>query len=285
MVIDNVEGKYKSLQDLGFCENVSSFVRCYYKNKEIEIDIVPVNNKIKDATISSKDMMITDKYGNVLIDLRKLSYDNILINYVNDNDLIISDYSLIKPQFTFKRIYNSINHYVYDERENKLILKEQIYQSNNNKLLNFEIINDDIDNYLVETLENFKKCSRIYSVSKKEFITPTFTNLEIVENTNQRLLKYTDTVKSSLIINNISYKSNIIGFITIDGKFYNGVYDEITNKEIECDLNSKPNFEEYYSLRKMIQGKLNEKVVKESNKQTTKDFIIKKLENKAKRNF
>ena len=35
----------------------------------------------------------------------------------------------------------------------------------------------------------------------------------------------------------------------------------------------------------MIQGKLNEKVVKESNKQITKDFIIKKLENKAKKTY
>ena len=285
MVINNVKEKYKSLQDLGFCENISSFVLCYYKNKEQEIDIVPVNNKIKDATISSKDMMITDKYGNLLIDFKKLNYDNILINYVNNNDLIITNYSLIKPQFIFKRIYNSINHYVYDENENKLILKEQIYQSHNNKLLNFEMINDDIDNYLIETLENFEKKARIYSVSEKKYITPEFNNLEIVENTNQKLLKYTDKIKSSLIINDISYSSNIIGFITIDGKFYNGVYDELSNKEIEYELNSKPNFEEYNELKEMIQDKLNEKVVKESNKKTTKDFIIKKLENKAKRNF
>ena len=76
--------------------------------------------------------------------------------------------------------------------------------------------------------------------------------------------------------------TKIIGFITIDGKFYNGVYDELSNKEIECELNSKPNFEEYYELRNMIQGKLNEKVIKEANKNTTRDFIIKKLENKAK---
>ena len=285
MVINNVKEKYKSLQDLGFCENISSFVLCYYQNKEQEIDIVPVNNKIKDATISSKDMMITDKYGNLLIDFKKLNYDNILINYVNDNDLIISNYSLIKPQFIFKRIYNSINHYVYDENENKLILKEQIYQSHNNKLLSFEMINDDIDNYLIETLENFEKKARIYSVSEKKYITPEFNNLEIVENTNQKLLKYTDKIKSSLIINDISYSSNIIGFITVNGKFYNGVYDELLNKEIEYELNSKPNFEEYNELKKMIQDKLNEKVVKESNKKTTKDFIIKKLENKAKRNF
>ena len=286
MVIKNVNEKYNSLMELGLCENASSFVFCYFKDeKNDEIDIVPIYNDIKNANMSSNNMMITDKFGNLLLDLKDFNYDNVLINYVNGNDLIVSNYTLIKPQYVYKKVYNSINHYVYNDIEKNIVLKERFFINNDNRLINFEMLNDKKDVFLIETIDNFHRKARLYSVSKRKYITPDFTKIEYVENTNYELLKYTDNVESNLLINDISFNSNIIGFITIDGIFYNGVYDEITNKEIECELNSKPNFEEYYNLKKMIQGKLDEKVIKESNKQMTKNFIIKKLENKAKRNF
>ena len=283
MVIEEVKEKYDSLREIGFYPNNSSFILCDYiknENNEKELEIIPLANNFKNIKIDRKGLILTDTYGKVLLRFDDLRNDNIVIKYVNDNDIIIGDYIVIAPKMVKKRMFKKIDHYSYDGKE--LTKVNNLYDGNNKRLELFEFPNDKKDTILIETRKNLIPSSILYSVKEKKYITPPFINLEEVDNTNGNIFKFIDRINCSLVINNISYASTIIGFVSIDGKFYNGVFDELTNKEIECELNSKPDFEEYYELREMIKGKLNEKVVKESNKKTTKEFILKKIENKAK---
>ena len=283
MVIEEVKEKYDSLREIGFYPNNSSFILCDYiknENNEKELEIIPLANNFKNIKIDRKGLILTDTYGKVLLRFDDLKNDNTVIKYVNDNDIIIGDYIVIAPKMVKKRMFKKIDHYSYDGKE--LTKVNNLYDGNNKRLELFEFPNDKKDTILIETRKNLIPSSILYSVKEKKYITPPFINLEEVDNTNGNIFKFIDRINCSLVINNISYASTIIGFVSIDGKFYNGVFDELTNKEIECELNSKPDFEEYYELREMIKGKLNEKVVKESNKKTTKEFILKKIENKAK---
>lgn len=283
MVIDGVKEKYNSLKEIGFFPNSSSFILCdciKKDNKYILNDIIPLDDNLCNIKIDRKDIVITNIDGIILKEFDDNDINSTSIEYVNGNDLLISNYSLIHPKNILKKQYKSLKHYYYDDELENI---NTIYDENEGKLNKFEFINEDT--LLIEKTKDFKKNYRLYSISKKDYISPTFRNLEIVENTKYYILKFEDVLSSSLIINDISYSSKIIGFITSYGKFYNGIYDELTNKEIECELNSKPDFHEYNDLKKMIQGKLNEKVVKDSNKLITKDFIIKKMENKIKNNI
>lgn len=285
MVIDGVKKRFEGLRDLGFYPNPSSFVLCEcIKNKDkYELKtIIPLENNMNNVVIDRDNLILTDTQGEVLTKFDSSSFKKIAIEYVNDNDILLSNYEIIRPNFVPKRLYENIRHYHYDKTFN---LENILYDNKDGKLEKFANINND--SFLIKKNKNFEKSSSIYSIKQKRFVTPSFPVLEPVENTSYTIFKFEDKVYSSLEINNIRFSSKIIGFITVDGKFYNGVYDELSNKEIECELNSKKYFKsdfvEYNELKEMIQGKLNEKVVKESNKQITKDFIIKKLENKAKK--
>lgn len=280
MVLDGVKEKYESQKEIGFYSDNSSFILCdcfNIDNKYILKEIIPLSNRLGKIKIDRENLLITDTEGKILKAFDSREINNTSIEYVNNNDLIISNYSIITPNFVAKKLYRLLDHYHYDD---SLDVVTTLYDNNDGKLINFELLNED--KILINTDKNFEPSYKLYSISKKEYICPTFKYLKAVEKTNDRIFRFTDIVSSTLKMNNIKYSSRLIGFITIDGRFYNGVYDELSNKEIECELNSKPNFEEYYELRNMIQGKLNEKVIKEANKNTTRDFIIKKLENKAK---
>lgn len=280
MVLDGVKEKYELQKEIGFYSDNSSFILCdcfKIDNKYILKEIIPLSNRLGKIKIDRENLLITDTEGKILKTFDSREINNTSIEYVNNNDLIISNYSIITPNFVAKKLYRLLDHYHYDD---SLDVVTTLYDNNDGKLINFELLNED--KILINTDKNFEPNYKLYSISKKEYICPTFIYLKAVEKTNYRIFQFTDIVSSTLKMNNIKYSSRLIGFITIDGRFYNGVYDELSNKEIECELNSKPNFEEYYELRNMIQGKLNEKVIKEANKNTTRDFIIKKLENKAK---
>lgn len=280
MVLDGVKEKYELQKEIGFYSDNSSFILCdcfNIDNKYILKEIIPLSNRLGKIKIDRENLLITDTEGKILKTFDSREINNTSIEYVNNNDLIISNYSIITPNFVAKKLYRLLDHYHYDD---SLDVVTTLYDNNDGKLINFELLNED--KILINTDKNFEPNYKLYSISKKEYICPTFIYLKAVEKTNDRIFQFTDIVSSTLKMNNIKYSSRLIGFITIDGRFYNGVYDELSNKEIECELNSKPNFEEYYELRNMIQGKLNEKVIKEANKNTTRDFIIKKLENKAK---
>ena len=281
MVLDGVKEKYESEKEIGFYSNNSSFILCdcILENGEYVLKtIIPLANKIGKIRIDRENLMITDTSGKILKKFNKDDVYSTTIEYVNKDDLIISNYTLIKPNYVIKNKYHRLIHYHYDEcLENVTTL----YDANEDgRLEDFELVSEDT--ILTKTSCNYVSCNRLYSISKKEYVSPAFRELQAVEKTNNKIFQFTDRVNSSLVVDGISYSSKIIGFITVDGKFYNGVYDELSNKEIECELNSKQDFEEYYQLKSMIQGKLNEKVVKESNKKVTRNFIIKKLENKAK---
>lgn len=281
MILDGVKEKFEDQKEIGFYPNNSSFILCdYSKNNEnnyVLREIIPLGNKIGKIKLDRKNLLLTDIEGNILLDFKNFHNCETAIEYVNENDILISKFITVRPNFVAKKLYNSLDHYHYGKELEKA---STLFSVDKGKLENFELINDD--SMLIETSKLFNSSYQLYSIKKKDYISPTFRKMESVPNTDDSIFKYTDVISSSLEIDNIKYSSKIIGFITSDGKFYNGVYSELTNKEIECELNSKPNFEEYYELKKMIQGKLNEKVVKESNKLVTKDFIIKKLENKAK---
>lgn len=293
MVINGVKDRINSLKEIGFYQNSSSFVLCDYverENGKKELEVIPLENGLTNVKVDKREIFLTDIDGNVLLDFSTLKHRSTLINYVNGEDIIISDYDVIRPNFVFKKIFRGIDHYKY--KDGNLEHVTCLFDGQDTSLKNFEFPSLNNDTLLIETIENLVPSyqvmnfsSRLYSVSQGKYISPSFTKLEEVSKSHGTLFKFTDRVRNSLTINNINYASNIIGFINIDGKFYDGVYDELTNKEIECSLNSKPNFEEYYEIRKMVEGKLNEKVVKESNKLTTRDFVLKKLENRAKNNI
>lgn len=280
MVLEGVKEKYESQKEIGFYPNNSSFILCdctIKNNKYILKDIIPLSNYIGNIKINRNNVLLTDTDGNILCNFDAIKKNETAIEYVNENDIFISDYITYSLNFVFKKLYKSLNHYNYDKSFEKVYT---LFDENSGQVNKFDLIN--LDTFLIGTNKDLKTSARLYSISKKDFITPSFRRLEEVEKTNCKIFKYTDTISSSITINDIGFSSSIIGFITANGKFYDGVYDELSNKEIECELNNKPNFEEYNELKKMIRGKLNEKVVKDSNKRMTKDFIIKKLENKAK---
>ena len=286
MILEGVKEKYDSLMQIGLISNPSSFILCECtkdkKKNYILSNIIPLENDLPEVRIDRDNLVLTDLDGNILIKFNEWDTDHTSFELINGNDLVISKYILWRnnpeEKYRDRRFYQLVEHYRYHNKELDNI--NTLFTATKGKLYDLKILNDD--DLIIEAKYKTGKESSIYSLKKGSFITPGFTYLEEVGSKANKLFRFTDEIKSSLEINDIRFYSNVIGFVTADGQFYNGVYDELSNKEIECDLNSKPNFETYYELKKMIQGKLNEKVVKESNKQITRDFVIKKLENKAK---
>ena len=284
MVIDGVKEKYESLQEIGFYSNNSSFILCDCTKDEVTNiyrlkELIPLANGLTNIAIDRLNLVITDTEGKVLLEFNNRPVNNTSIMYANESDLVISNYIFIKPQFVYKKHYQKIEHY---HLGNELDVVNTLFDEENEKLIDISFPNNEHDTYLIVTRKNAIDSYRLYSIKEQRDISPRFAKLEVVGKSDDRMFKFTDRIDSTIEQEGIHYCSNIIGFITIEGRFYNGVFDELSNREIECELNTKPDFEEYLELKRMIEGKLNEKVYKEANKRTTRDFTIKKLENRAK---
>ena len=281
MVIKGVKERYDELKEMGFNNNNSSFILCDcerdYEEKFILNEIIPLENGLKDILIDRENLVLTDIEGNVLLLFGDWEVNHNKIEYVNGKDILISGFIYSTPEDLRKREYVIFEHYHFGKELRKA---KTLYDIPEGTLCKFEFLNDDT--LLLEKIKDNVMTSRLYSLSKKDFVSPTVSKMEQI---SDKLLKFTDDIPSTVDIEGKKCYSSIIGFITVDGKLYNGVYDELSNKEIECELNSKPNFEEYDELRKSIQEKLDQKALKEANKQVTKNFILRKLENRAKHNL
>ena len=187
MVLDGVKEQFESQKEIGFCNNNSSFILCdcikNEKNDYILKYIIPLENHLCNIKIDRKNMVLTDIDGNILRIFDDSLVNDTSIEYVSENDLIISNYMIIKPNFVAKKIYKKINHYHYD---NTLELVNTIYEENNGKLENFDLINEDT--IYIETLKKlFIPNSRLYSIKKKDYISPTFRELQPVEKTKDKI--------------------------------------------------------------------------------------------------
>ena len=281
MVIKGVKEKFNELQEMGFNTNNSEFILCDctrdYEEKFKVKNIIPLDNGITKIVIDRENLLITDLNGNVLLIFGDWEVDHNIIEYVNNKDLLISGYIRTNPSNLDEKEYVLLEHYHLDKDFKNT---KTLYDFCDGELKNFEIINDDT--VLISKERDGILSSRLYSLSKKNYLTPTLSKIEQI---NDKLFKFTDIIRSSIETENKRFDTSVIGFINIDGKFYNGVYDELSNREIECELNSKPDFEEYNTLREMIKGKLDEKASKELNKEMTRNCIVKKIENRAKNNL
>ena len=280
MVIKGIKEKFEEIKKIGFNENNSAFILCDcyrdYEDKFHLKNIIPLENKITSIEIDRENMLLTDLEGNVQVIFGDWEVNNTTIEYVNNKDLIIGGH-IVDSENINKREYVLLEHYHLDD---ELKCKKTLYEIGNGKLKGFELLNDNV--LLVEKEENKKDKAILYSIDKRDYISPEFT---MIEQKGNNILKFTDIIYSSIEVEDNKLSSSIIGFITTNGKFHNGVYDELSNKEIECEFNNKNNFEEYNKLKEMIQGKLDQKALKEINKLTTKEFILKKLENRTKNNI
>lgn len=252
---------------------------CRFENGSLEeiIETIALEEGKNELIISSPySTLLTDKEGNVLKDLSEgnseKSYE--IIN-VKGNDIIITDYQYNQGK-NGKPILKKIRVSKYILENGKLKVQLELQKEPNCTGINIKVVDDDT--LLIEVKTRTKREAFLYSISKKEEITPVFSKLEETENKN--IFRFTDTVESNETIDGKKERANIIGFITKDGVFGDEIFDETINDKRQIDLNTHPDFMQYRSLRHMLSIKLDSIVEEKINKKHSQNQIIKGMEYK-----
>lgn len=244
-------------------------------------DIIKLEDTNKEFVLESDYLLINNK-GKLLKTLidssNRVKYS---IDFVKGNTIIISK-NVIRPR-KIGPVYKKEKTTIYTLKD-ELKEKKTFINTDEEHIESVEFAsptNDDI--LIVRMTSNEEKQAYLYSISKDEAITPKFTSIESLG--DNKTFKYTDTVKSNETINGEKEKTNIIGFININGFFLNEIYDESINSTRKIELNSHSNFIQYNALKRLIARELDKKVEKEVEQYHCKNQTLKRLELKAKTTY
>lgn len=263
MIIDGIK---KRIKELGTNENYSDFVLVDDKLGRLN-EVLPLENKT--SNIEKDELMLTDKDGNILL----TSYNKTTICYVDKNEIVIST----KSHYDDSPI--CITHYRYN-KDKKALEPLNIIKSEENGLFQSVYVPSNQDGIIIiRTLDKkYKENDQVYSVNKGRFITPKFTNIQVVR---KDLFKFKDEVESNQTIFNKKIKTNIIGFINTDGIFHNEIYVGHKNDIVPVELNTHDNFMQYNAYKRSIARDLDVEVDRLIEKRHTQNRLIKSLENNA----
>lgn len=226
----------------------SSHFYVYNEESNNRIDVLDsFSKRLAALDVISGNRVLLDDNCNKLLSLSTFNGERCysFINCIHGNDIAISYVTTSGREL-------GLYHYHYDEKS------EKIYSANkiSDKACFVMASKGECENgsFVFETYDANKKPKKaIYSFEKKERVSPLVEEITFSQDDN--LFIFNDSV----IANNNSEITNVIGIITSDGIMYNGVFDESLGKTREIDLNSHPNYMQYESLKRTIARELDDK--------------------------
>ncbi len=265
-MIDKIKERIKSLYSEKQLQDYSSFFLIDYyidNNNELIInELLPLENGEYDINIE-KNIIISDKNGKVLINSSK---ENSTISqkilYVINNKIIIQKNEI-------KNKTESMD--IFESRNNKL--------ANENFLITYTLTGPNKDILLVNKENKSKKEAYLFSINKKSIISPIFNDLEEI---NNDLFKFTDTIRSKSMFKGKTISSELIGFITSNGTIKDYIYDSRINDIRHIDLSTHQYNMQYKSLKNQISGDLDSDIDLMIEKEHRKQNAIRRLKYKIK---
>lgn len=225
------------------------------------IGVLPIKNGVNDIRSSQEEKRgkaaITDRSGRILIPFN--SYDDnkyYTILYAKDGNILTG--------YSFRNEMVSI---FYDEGYDEKRKEKQgfntrclcVYHKDVKDSLQSKIIFpcEGKDTFIINTINDGKYASRLYSLEKKKYISPTFSLLAEEVETDGEVLLFSQNVESDETYDYERAKSSFIGFITIDGKFADEIYDEHEGEVISVDFNNDDEFRQYEGYKNNLKERLN----------------------------
>ena len=255
----------------------SSFVLVDY-NGGIVNEVIPLENKTTNLEFKNKDLTLTDKDGNILLEKDEREKKEIV--YVDKNTIVITDKIIVPRMVGEMQVPVDLKQYKYVDDKKQLIEEKYLIDHKDEIMLNAYCPNEDYPIIVIDTAKGKNRRSVLYS-AEKDYISPRFRTLEKTDNKN--LLKFTDEIESNSLLYNKKLTNYIIGFINLNGKFHDEVFDSYNNTIRKVDLNSYSKFIKYNEFKKTLAKELDEEVEKLVNKTTNKKFLIRRLEANANR--
>ena len=282
MIIKEIRDRIKSnYTEEELKEHSKFFLAKYTKHNDIiELsEVMPIDNNI-DPFELEEGLVLTDANGRVLID----SHDcdkSILVQAVSNNRLLVIYRDVIYKKKEKEYHNDQAIFYEYDGEKLKTIETVSDRQSR----FDIKVIKSD-DDYpilIINELNNGKKTSYLYSMKTNKRISPIVTSIAVIS-VGDKILRYSDTIRSSIRYNDEEIENTIIGFMNIDGTLKNNVFDSRINDIRNVELNTHPAFMQYRALKNAISRELDEEVEHKIEKLHLRNAAIKRLELQAKNN-
>lgn len=205
--------------------------------------------------------LIVDNNGNIIQELNKKKskeennrIEKILINYVKDNNLIIT--SINKDNEPLKTSYI---HYVRNNIE-----KRVLYDHNKGgELIYIDLPNEKSDTIVLwrKDKKTLKNDMRLFDAKRGKFVSPSLS--KISKTKDKDILMFDDEIESNKEVNGKKYKTILTGFITLSGIMNNYVYDNEINCVREIGLKPGRLMESYKRFRNKVKNELDFKFEEE----------------------
>ncbi len=267
------------IDDLELDENTSYssfYLVTFDKDNLFEpIEVLPIENGSKDLAFNGSITLLTDRDGNVL---RTFYKDNVKVLLVNKGDIVIEEDKEEPRKVGTKLVIDTITRYGINHFDHKLSKEEVLYDSKNNFWCEITIPNTESNLLLIKKSNRNGRTSKLYSLDRKEYITPDFYGLEPVVNRGKTVFKYKDFVKSNETINDKPMISSFEGFIDENGIFADQIYFDHSNKVKDVALNDHDNFLQYRALKRLLAIELDAAVEERIDKIHLKRSKIRRME-------
>ena len=217
---------------------------------------------------------VTNLSGKVLMPINRRSQrmenaiTECVIDYVNGTKLVITSKADASTAIDTQFISNDPGHLskrvIFDYRKG-------------GRLAEIEVPNPDKE---VIILRRYGKStremdSRLFSVRKGKFISPSFTTLTKDKQTGNNILRYDDEVYSNKDVEGRRHHTTLTGFITLDGIIGSTVYDSDLNRPRDIGLKAGKMMEAYKTFRNRVKQELDYKFEVEKQNKARKEGFAK----------
>ena len=201
---------------------------------------------------------VTDLGGKVLLPINRRSQrmenaiSECVIDYVNGTKLVITSKANASVAIDTQYICNDPRHLskrvIFDYRKG-------------GRLADIEVPNPDKEVIILRRYNKGTKemDSRLFSIKRGKFISPSFTTLTKDKKTGNDILRFDDEVYSNKEVDGRRHHTTLTGFITLDGIIGNTVYDSDLNKPRDIGLKAGKIMEAYKAFRSRIKQELDYK--------------------------
>ncbi len=228
-------------------------------------NVIVLENKDHPKTIKLNNnyyYFVTNCSGNIIHAINKKSQReereivSCTVNYVDQNKLVITSQ-------TYNDEPTETTYISYHPRN--LVKRNLFDYRKGGRLLGIEIPNEKKDTIIIKRYnKKIKEAdSRLFSVKKGKFISPSFTNIYQTKETGKDILRFDDEVYSNKEVDKRRYMTTLTGFITLDGVIGNQVYDSDLNRPRDIGLKSGKLMEAYKMFRNRVKLELDYKFEEE----------------------
>lgn len=249
--------------------------------KIIVNELLALDNNMSNVDISN-NLILTDRFGNVLLNQRSDCFEYRYTILKVDNEEILIDKRKRVNNLELPKNSESVTLYQY--KDGRLESIDELKDNNTERIVSTIWPCKDKKIVIVKSKKNDKDNAYLYSLEEKRVISPTFSSLEVVSDTDGKLLRFTDYAESNEKLDSNKLESEIIGYITVDGVLKNTLYDGRTNEVKTVELDTHPNFMQYKAFKNYLSNALDLDIEKENRRRFNKSLTLRNFEYNIKRN-